>query len=419
MSDLIGLIDCNNFFVSCERLFRPDLKGKPVLVLSSNDGCVVARSQEVKDIGIPMGIPVFQIKDIIKDKDITTFSSHFALYRDVSRRVFEVVRKVFPKMEQYSVDEAFFVVSNENESEVYHSIVRLKDRVEQEVGVPVSIGVAETKTLAKYASHVAKKTKGTYVLMPENRPSVMTPVLLKELWGVGKQSVDEYKRHGLFTVSDMLRLDRFTIDKIFGVVGVRLWQELQGVQSSVLSRRTHIQHSILHSRSFKNTSTDIVVLKDVVAYHIREAGHDLRTQGLKAKCLQVTLGTSRHGDYLLQGGSKELHFTVPINDMFALTKAALALVDEIYRVDVPYKNAGVLLYDFVPETIDQISLFETHREVKTKELTPLIDALNKHLGKGSKVTLGSFAKEQKWQSSQSQKSPAYTTSWKDIVVVRA
>ena len=419
MSNLIGLIDCNNFFVSCERLFRPDLKGKPVVVLSSNDGCVVARSQEIKDNGIPMGIPLFQIKDIIKDIAATTFSSHFALYRDISRRVFEVVRKEFPEMEQYSVDEAFFIINEETESQVYGAIARLKDRVEREVGVPVSVGVAETKTLAKYASHVAKKTKGTYVLMPANRPEVIAPIALKELWGVGKQSADEYKRHSLTTVGDLLALDRFTVDKIFGVAGVRLWQELQGTPSSVLSRRTHIQHSILHSRSFKGTSADISVLKEAVLYHIREAGLDLRAQGLKTKCLQVTLGTSRHGDYLLQGGSKEHYFTVPTNDMFVFTKAALRLVDEIFKPDIPYKKAGVLLYDFVPETVDQISLFETKEEIKTRELTPLIDALNKHLGKGSKVTLGSFAKEQKWQSSQSQKSPAYTTAWKDIAIVKA
>lgn len=415
----IGLIDCNNFFVSCERLFRPDLMGKPVLVLSSNDGCVVARSQEVKDIGIPMGIPVFQIKDIIKDKKITTFSSHFALYRDISRRVFNVVREEFPLMEQYSVDEAFFTIDIESGDGLEVRLAQLKDRVYREVGIPVSVGVGETKTIAKYASHVAKKTKGTCVLLGTERVSVLASVPLRELWGVGKRTADAYRQYGIVTVADLLSKDQFLIKKLFGVVGVRLWQEVQGIASFPLKMQSHTQQSILHSRSFKTTTNKKELLHDAVAYHVREAGLDLREQGLKATVMQVMLGTSRHGDFFLQGGSKEYVFSEPTNDMFLLVKAAKELVDDIYREGVPYKKAGVLLCHFVPEEIDQGSLFASETAEKTRSLTPLIDSINARVGKGGGLLLGSYAKDKSWHSSQSQKSPAYTTSWNELAVVRA
>ena len=417
MQEWIGLIDCNNFFVSCERLFRPDLKDKPVVVLSSNDGCVVARSQEIKDKGIPMGMPYFQVKDIIKDIQATTFSSNFALYRDVSHRVFEVVRREFEDMIQYSVDEAFFTIQG-NEEALQKRIVELKLKVEKEVGIPVSIGVALSKTLAKYASTVAKKTSGTYILTPDEWNKKTTTVHLRDLWGVGFRSAETYKSHGLHFVSDVLQLERRTVSELFGVVGVRLWQELQGVPSIALSKGLDTQHSILHSRSFKATTNDILAIKDAVAYHVREASEDLRQQGLKARVLQVSLGTSRHGDYFLQGGAREAYFALPTNDIFELLRIAAALVDALYKAGVPYKKAGVLLYDFVPVNIEQLTMFATPEEEKTRFLTPMIDALNTKLGKGSKVLVGTYLKAKDWQTSQALKSPAYTTSWKDIKEVK-
>ena len=417
MQEWIGLIDCNNFFVSCERLFRPDLKNKPVVVLSSNDGCVVARSQEIKDKGIPMGMPYFQIKDIIKDIEATTFSSHFALYRDVSRRVFEVVRREFEDMIKYSVDEAFFTLHGSQDA-VQKRVEDLKCRVEREVGIPVSIGVALSKTLAKHASTVAKKTSGTYVLTTDEWNKKTNTVHLRDIWGVGFRSAETYKSHGLLYVSDLLTLERRTVSQLFGVVGVRLWQELQGMPSSALSQGLDTQHSILHSRSFKATTNDILAIKDAVAYHVREASEDLRQQGLKARVLQVTLGTSRHGDYFLQGGSREAYFTAPTSDIFELLRTASALVDTLYKPGVPYKKAGILLYDFVPVHIEQLTMFATKEEEKTQSLTPMIDALNTKLGKGSKVLVGTYLKAKDWQTSQALKSPSYTTSWKDIREVK-
>lgn len=411
------MLDCNNFFVSCERLFRPDLKGKPVVVLSSNDGCVVARSQEIKDKGIPMGVPYFQIKDIIKDISATTFSSHFALYRDVSRRVFEVMRKEIDTIEQYSVDEAFFTMTGSLE-EVNGNTRSLKDRVELEVGVPVSVGVSLSKTQAKYASSVAKKAGGMYV-MTQSEWFERTPTIpLFSIWGIGQRSAEAYRKHGIETVADLLKLERRQALGLFGVVGERLWLELKGVPSGALSKRREHQKSILNSRSFKGTTSDLAVLKDAVASHVREAAEDLRSMDLKAGCIQVSLGTSRHGDFILQGGSKHTVFGEPTDDTFLFLKTTMNLVDEIYRTDVPYKKAGVLLTDFTPKTVQQLSIFDKKVETKTASLMPVIDALNRVVGRDS-IVLGSRLQTNKWQSSTQSKSPAYTTDWSEIKTVKA
>ena len=417
MEEWIGLLDCNNFFVSCERLFRPDLKGKPVVVLSSNDGCVVARSQEIKDKGIPMGVPYFQIKDIIKDIEAVTFSSHFALYRDISRRVFEVMRKEIETVEQYSVDEAFFTMSGSLD-ELRQKVYSLKDRVEQEVGVPVSVGVALSKTQAKYASSVAKKTGGIYV-MPQSEWYERTPIIpLFSIWGIGQRSAEAYRKHSIETVADLLRLERRQVKGLFGVVGERLWQELQGEPSSALSKRLEHQKSILNSRSFRDTTSDISVLKDAVAAHVRAAAEDLRSMDLKATFIQVSLGTSRHSDFFLQGGSASTIFNEPTDDSFLFLKAAMNLVDSLYRPDVPYKKAGVLLTEFTPKTVQQLSMFANAAETKTAALMPVIDALNRVVGRDS-IVLGSRLQTKKWQSSFDSKSPAYTTDWSELKTVKA
>lgn len=417
MQEWIGLLDCNNFFVSCERLFRPDLKDKPVIVLSSNDGCVVARSREIKDMGIPMGVPYFQIKDIIKDTGTVTFSSHFALYRDISRRVFESMRKILPDVEQYSVDEAFFRFKGTAE-EVGEIAKRLKDTVEMEVGIPVSIGIAQSKTQAKYASSLAKKTNGLHTLTSDNWSAQLDGVRLADLWGVGKQSADAYRKQGLSTVADLVTLNRQQVQDHFGVAGVRLWMELQGQQAYGVSRKSFVKHSILHSRSFKATTSDVAVLHDAVAYHIREAGEDLRASGLKTKSLQVSLGTSRHGDYFLKGGTLAHHFDTPTDDIFILLKTASELVEKLFEPGIPYKKAGVLLFNLTETNIEQLPMFADIEAEKTKDVSPVIDALNKKIGKGS-VLIGSRLKTKDWQSSQESRSPAYTTSWKDIAVVKA
>ncbi len=419
MKHWVGLIDCNNFFVSCERLFRPDLNGKPVLVLSSNDGCVIARSQEIKDIGVPMGVPYFQIKDIIKDIEIVTFSTHFALYRDISNRVFNIVGRELEDVQIYSVDEAFFTIEGKEQT-ILAKLRRVKDTIEKESGIPVSIGIAESKTLAKYASKQAKKTQGLFLLTPAAWKEMQSKITLESLWGVGGKTAGAYRQKGLHTVSDFLLLEERQVRANFGIQGVRLWYELQGVQAiQTVSRGGEGQKSILHSRSFKTTSADISVLKDAVAYHVREAAKELRQLDVLAGSIQVYLGTSRHGDFFLKGGAKQAFLTIPTADTFTLVKEAVRLTEALFLPNTPYKKAGVLLSDFTKEAYASGSLFADDVEVKTNLVSKALDSINQNLTGSAKVLLGSRLKHDVWQSSHVHRSPAYTTNWKDIATVKA
>jgi DNA polymerase V len=409
----IALLDCNNFFVSCERLFRPDLVGKPVVVLSGNDGCIVARSQEVKDMGVPMGVPYFQVKDMLKKTETTTFSSHFALYRDISRRVFTVMREELEVVHQYSVDEAFFQCAESDESLVYS----VKMAVEKRVGIPVSIGVAPTKTLAKHANTYAKKGSGVHFLQMKEWSEAAKSVPLSSIWGVGGKLEMRYKQHGLLTVADLLAADTARIKQLFGVHGIRLQKELLGQSALLFDDVREPQKSIMSSRSFGKETTQASVVHDAVAYHVRHALEDLRSMRCKASVIRVSIRPSRHGDYVLRGGSKEAVFAVPTNNTIEVLKVAKELTESLFEAGVPYKKAGVVLAGFTSVDAAQQSLFADESTLKSDALMPVIDLLNKRLGKDA-VTIGSHHKVSKWQALSELKSPSYTTRWSDVREVK-
>ncbi len=413
----VGVIDCNNFFVSCERLFRPDLVGKPVVVLSSNDGCVVARSQEVKDMGVPMGVPIFQIKDMVKDKGIVTFSSHFALYRDISSRVFAVVKTLLPTMEVYSIDEAFFIVEAVTKPELEERLRQIKIEVERQTGIPVSLGVAATKTQAKYANRLAKKSGGVCVLEKSDWRELAPTIPLPTIWGVGRKLDLRYKEAGLYFVQDLINCPKPLVGKRFGIVGLRLQAELSGTSVYALCEGVTPQKSMVSSRSFEKNVTELAVIKDAVAYHTRQVVADLRQMGFKTKYIGVVLGTSRHGDYLLRGGSLTAENLSPTDDVVALLKQAFALVDQLYEAGVPYKKAGVYVGGFSPKTLVQPSLFAETSEPIASPLNAVLDTFNARYGQDV-VTIGTQTKERRWQSKSEQKSPAYTTRWSDLPIVR-
>lgn len=410
----IGLLDCNNFFVSCERLFRPDLVGKPVIVLSSNDGCVVARSQEVKDMNVPMGVPYFHIKDIIKKCGITTFSSHMSLYRDISRRVFDVMKAELDVVEQYSVDEAFFAVSGEPD----RVAKEIKNLVETRVGIPVSVGVANNKTLAKYASKLAKKKAGVFCLTKTDWQEMNAEVKLSDIWGIGNKLALRFNQHKLVSVADFLALEPDRVAKLFGVHGVRLRSELAGLSSSLLKMKRELPQSIMSSRSFPKESLDQFVVKDAVAHHLSHTAEELRRSGLKAGTVRVSIKPSRHGDFVLKGGSKEARLVTPTNDTFELLKIANNLYLELYEENVPIKQVGVTLGNLSSETQIQAQLFDTKATESSAELMRSIDDISQRIGKG-KVVLGSHLRKPEWQTRSASRSPAYTTSWSDIALVKS
>lgn len=412
----IGVLDCNNFFVSCERLFRPDLKNKPVVVLSSNDGCVVARSQEIKDKGIPMGVPYFQIKDTLKDIGATTFSSNFALYRDISQRVFDVVKFELGSIEQYSIDECFFTVPNDSTD----IIKNLKRQVERQVGIPISIGIAYSKTQAKYIIRHAKKTNGITILNDEEWSKQINEIRLSEIWGVGVNRSRKFAAHGLFMVADLYSKPPSTIKNIFGVEGVRLQAELMGKSVFKITSAQISQKSVTSSRSFASTVSNLSVLEDAVAFHVYQVTNDLKNMNLLTNSIRLTLSPGRYSDFSLQGASAEITFNSPISDIFTLNFEAKKLLKSCYKPCIPYKKVGIVLSNLISNEVKQDSLFANNNNSKlTNELSKIFFAINTKYKK-SIIQLGRVEnKKEAWMGRKQSLSPAYTTKWTDLKTVKA
>ncbi len=414
---MIGLMDCNNFFVSCERLFRPDLTRLPVLVLSSNDGCVISRSQEVKDMGISMGIPYFQIKDMCFRESITVFSSNFALYKDMSSRVMAALKDEFPILEKYSIDEAFFVV---DDTYAVQDLEKVRARIIQKTGIPVSIGVAKTKTLAKVAAKIAKGKEGVFYLDESVRGPVLEMLPCGSVWGIGRKLSSSLAQMQVDTVGQFLNLDSTFVAQKFGLVGARLYAELQGDSIySVGVPSDHEQESFMSTRSFGSVTHDKSVLKSAVSYHCMQVGEKLRARKQVGSRLTVIARGGRYGAFSHREGSISVDFTIPTNDVFEITKEALKLVDILYDSEIPYKKAGVIVGGILPLENVSCSLFSSENsEDNKKKLNSTIDVLNGRFGKSS-VQIASALHTQVWKEKKNLLSKEYTTNWNDIPKVKA
>lgn len=413
----VCLVDCNNFFASCERLFRPDLLGHPVVVLSSNDGAIVARSNEVKELGVPMGVPYFKVRDILVANKAAVFSSNFELYRDISRRVVAVLKEEMNGVEQYSVDEAFFELNAKDKGTAEKRLKLLKAHIEKTVGVPVSIGAAPTMTIAKFASEKEKRGIGVCVMDQKAWLSHTKEVPLSEIWGVGGKTSQKLKDHNLITVDDLLRADIGRIEKIFGINGLRLRSELSGEVAKSVKSKDELPKSIMSTRSFSKTTTSLAFLEEALSYHVGQVAAELREKEAKAKVLRVLLGTSRHGDYFLQGGIEEVMLESPTNDTRVLLRAANILAKQIYKEDVPYKKAGVVVGGITPGYVIQSGLFETVADTGSEKLMSAIDSLN-HKIKREAVTIGRIADRKNWDAKHEHRSPRFTTNWNELPKVK-
>lgn len=411
----IALLDCNNFFVSCERLFRPDLKGKPVAVMSGNDGCIVARSQEVKDMGIPMGVPIFQVKDIIKDNGVTLFSSNFTLYRDVSRRVFAIVRSMVSQFEQYSIDEGFFYI---DEVDVAERARVIKDTVERMVGIPVSIGVAPSKTLAKYAATRAKKASGVYVIPADAVSDEMASVGLGQLWGVGEGRVRAFAEHAFRNVADLVEADPARVSALYGIEGIRLQQEVSGQQALALNAHRSAKKSIMSSRSFAQSTHELPVVLDAVSYHLRRVVDGLKKSGLAAGSITVYMHSSRYESNGYGGQIHPSRLVVPTDSITTLMTLVHAVVIASFDPTIAYKKAGVMASDIVPLQSVPRSLFDTSDTAGRTVLDSVMAGINHKHGQDT-VRVGSTGKGTLWHTRSDRCSSAYTTRWDEIRVVKA
>lgn len=415
---MFALADCNNFFASCERVFRPDLQGRPVIVLSSNDGCVIARSNEAKALGIKMGAPYFKIRDIVERHNVAVFSGNMALYGDMSQRVRWVLEEFAPSIEVYSIDEAFLDLRGLQGVNFDSYAKSISRRCWQLTSIPVSVGIAPTKTLAKIASKLCKqypKLKGgCYMHRPEDIEKVLRRYPIEDVWGIGRRSAPKLKDIGILTAYDYTRLEEGVVRNMMGITGVRTWKELRGEACIEFEDGFEAKQSICVSRSFSEEISDVAVLTEQVANFASTVAEKLRKQGSAASELTVFAYTNRFRDNAPQMyGTQLVHLPAATNDQRVIVTRAVAATRELYRRGYGYKKAGVVATHIIPAESVMHSLFEDREAVEREhKLTSVVDAVNSAFGKGTVK----FAVQGSGRilSSSEKQSPHYTTKWSDI-----
>lgn len=389
-----------------------------MIVAGTNNSVVVSRSEEAKRIGIPMAVPVFQVRDLIKNNGVANFSVNFELYRDISRRVMDSMKEELDEVYQYSVDEAFFVFEAESKKDAVALLARLKYIIERNIGVPVSLGAGRTMTIAKYASEREKRKSGVCVLEGEGWRNIMTEVSLSSVWGIGGATAKKMREQNLNTVIDFLNSDPSFISSTFGVQGTRLYSELSEIAVHYPGERAELPKSIMSTRSFLKAISDLSVIEGFLAKHVENVAREMRALKARASIMRVMLGTSRHGDWLLYGGSCDLMLSQPTNDTRILLKEAIKLLETLHKNEVPYKKVGITVSGIVPEDVFQVDLFGgVVSSLKGEELMHSIDQINGKLGDESVLVGRVKAKE--GGESLKERSPRYTTNWNELLMVRS
>ncbi|MEA2109398.1 MAG: Y-family DNA polymerase [Pseudomonadota bacterium] len=421
MAPIFALVDCNNFYVSCERVFNPGLRGRPVVVLSNNDGCIIARSGEAKKLGIKMGMPCFQARPLIDKHGVVALSSNYALYGDMSRRVMNILLRFSPEMEVYSIDEAFLNLSGLNWSKRRALARKLKDTVYRWTGIPVSIGMAATKTLAKLAAHFAKGSKKAAGIVDLVASSYLEPALeltnVRDVWGVGGRTASRLERRGIGTALQLRDADGQWLRQKLGVNGRRLALELQGISCYGIEEEPPIPKSVRCSRSFREPVEDIAAMKEAMASYISRATFKIRNYGLSVSALTVFLRTSRFGTADCYYNSATIELPVSSQSTRELLGYALKAVDGIFRPGYRYKKAGVLLHGLLPVSQVQASMIDTIDRRREERLMSAVDGINSRLGNGI-IRFAAEGLKQPWRSKTGNMTPAYTTRWSDIPVVK-
>lgn len=419
---MFALADCNNFYVSCERLFAPSLNNKPVLVLSSNDGCVIARSNEVKAMGIKMGQPFFQIRQLVEWNNIAIFSTNFALYGDISRRVMRTLQEFAPTTEVYSIDEAFMDLSGIETDKLKEIGENLALKVKRSTGIPLSIGISPTKTLAKIASKLAKsypKLNGCCLMYrPQDIEKVLSTYPIGDVWGIGRRSAKKLEAMGVFTAYSFTKLPQARVQKEMGVVGVRTWLELQGTPCISFEEQPSDKKQISTSRSFSTVIEDYDELHSSVIKFTTMCCEKLRKQGGVCGEVRVYLNTNRFNEGITQHfDNKVIKLEEQTDSTIIIAKAITNGLKEIYRKGVGYKKAGVILSDIGKRENLQKSLFTQEETDKQSKLMDVLDNINKEHGRDTV-----FIASQNTEAIRINKehlSQNFTTDWNDILVVKA
>lgn len=422
---MYALVDANSFYASCERVFKPSLAGLPVVVLSNNDGCIVARSKEAKALKIEMGAPYFQVKDFLKRHKVAVFSSNYTLYHDMSQRVQNVLRPYSDEMEVYSIDESFL---HWHQSMAWNEVGRdIIDTVQRWTGLPVGVGIGLTKTLSKLGNHLAKRgvnANGLHVIdSPEAIAAALRATELGDIWGVSSGFIRRLEVLGIKTPMELHDADPMKVRKELGVVGQRIVYELRGIACIPLETERPDKQNICCSRSFGNVTNDWLAMCEAVCTFASQAAVKMRRQDLVTSRIGVFIQTDRHAECSQYAASWAVSLSGQTNDTRELCRAATWCLGKIYRAEHKYKKAGVMLFDLCRRAVGQLPLFKMVDVVKVNALMATVDKINRRHGRGairvaaaSAFTLGP---SRTWHLRCDYRSPRYTTCWDDLPIAVA
>lgn len=422
---MYALVDCNNFYASCERVFQPELNGKPIAVLSNNDGCVISRSEEAKAAGIPMGAPAFQIKDLVKEKNIKIFSSNYALYGDLSGRVMAILNQFTPNVEIYSIDEAFLNFDGLTIVDYHDYGLQMRHRIRKWLGIPICIGFAETKALSKVANKIAKKfqdrTQGVYVIdSEEKRIKALKWTKIEDVWGIGYRMTKKVKLRNINTAFDFIQPQHEAwIKREMGVTGLRLKAELEGKSVLDLEPNNHPKNSIAITRSFPKQIADFDLLRERITTFAAVCAEKLRKQKSCCHTIIVMLVVDKHtiktSKYYFNSAVTLPYAT---NSTLTIANTAVELLKQLHQGNehLKFKKAGVIVSELIGENQKQLQLFEEENP-KHLALMKTMDRLNAKIGE-TKVKLASQNLELTWDMNQKHLSNKYTTNFKEILEIR-
>lgn len=417
---MYALADCNNFFVSCERLFRPDLNGRPVLVLSNNDGCVIARSNETKALGIKMGDPFFRIAHLVRKENIAVFSSNYALYADISNRIRATLREFSDNIEVYSIDEAFIDLRDCRETDLAAFAREISRRCMRNVGIPVSVGISPTRTLAKIASKLCKQYPklqgGCYMHRPQDIEKVLRKFPVEDVWGIGRRSLKKLLSVGIETAWDYRSLSENEVAFLFALPGKRTWMELRGIPCIDINQTIDAKQTISHSRSFAKEISDRETLKEQIANFASKVAEKLRSQSSLCVEMMIYAVTNRFKEDQPQSAiSTLIRFPDATDSGRIIVSAACGALDSIYRKGLAFKKAGVCATRIEDSRIRQQSLFTSFDTEKEGRLMKAVDLINNLQGENTvRMAVQGGGKA---VSLSEHRSPNYTTKWSDIPVV--
>jgi len=420
------MVDCNNFYVSCERAFNPALERRPVVVLSNNDGCIIARSEEAKALGIGMAEPAFKRRAFFLSNDVTVFSSNYALYGDMSSRVHGVLSRFTPEIEHYSIDECFLLLHTKNRKRLFSLAHQIRQQVRQWTGIPVCVGIAHTKTLAKVANRLAKKrpnSGGVWILDDPTQIEQELAILeIEDVWGIGRRNSKKMHAMGVKSALDLTQRTHEWIRKKLTVCGLRTVMELQGIPAIPMEEEPPTAKSITCSRSFGVRITNLSELQEALSCYVQRATEKLRSRKLQAGAVQVFITTARLSDDPQYSNIGTLPLQTPSSYTPELQAKAQTILKDLFRSGFRYQKVGVLLLELVPENGRQLTFNDFLDDSNSKQNKPLmkaLDAINQRHGRGTLHFASSGTGKKRWHMNQNKLSKRFTTTWSELPIAFA